>query len=579
LAQLTFFQANRWFLQLGLLASGLLPFGYWTKVVWIPAAAVAEQAVSQAPEVDVVKAAPLFDWSAMGLWIYGAISLLLLLQMLLRLLSFFRFVRRHQVRWEAGYGYVETDEPVLPYSFLRYIVYNPNRHTAPELKAILQHERVHGQQWHSVDVLLSHLYICICWANPFAWAYRKAISQNLEYIADRSAIAHGCDLHGYQQALVQQVNPEQLQPLAHSFYQSFIKKRILMLHVSQTNKRQSWRYAVVLPFLAGFFLLFQTRVVAQVAADSSVTTHTKKEIRVVIRKDDSDAQIQSDFDQLKQNFGIVLKFSKLKRNDMGEITRIKIKFEDKNGSGEYYADDDKPIVPICFHKQMDEQGNGMVGIGPLSAQDQDSDVTGKRKKICAADVKVKVLVDSIQTDKIKKGIADDEPIIIVRKGKVLDLLDDKTYSFSFNDDDLKGIGEKIKVQVDKLSKGDQLEDLDAVIEKALNAAFKGLEAADMVAPDAPDPADAPTAPTAPEVRKAIKKAMRQAKKAMSKAQFNKTEIQRDMEEARKDRAEAQKEMEEARREMQEARAEMEALRKEMQALQQKLKAKPAKKQV
>src|SRR5690606_11919207 len=40
------------------------------------------------------------------------------------------------------------------------------------------------------------------------------------------------------------------------FFNSLIKKRILMLQKQRSNKRSSWKYALILPLLIGFMLLF-----------------------------------------------------------------------------------------------------------------------------------------------------------------------------------------------------------------------------------------------------------------------------------------------------------------------------------
>jgi len=47
---------------------------------------------------------------------------------------------------------------------------------------------VHSQQRHSIDVLVAHLFAIVFWINPIVWFYKKAIIQNLEFIADHNAI-------------------------------------------------------------------------------------------------------------------------------------------------------------------------------------------------------------------------------------------------------------------------------------------------------------------------------------------------------------------------------------------------------
>jgi beta-lactamase regulating signal transducer with metallopeptidase domain len=42
-------------------------------------------------------------------------------------------------------------------------------------------------QHHTADVLFSRLF-CILWFNPIVWLYKKAMIQNLEFIADKEAL-------------------------------------------------------------------------------------------------------------------------------------------------------------------------------------------------------------------------------------------------------------------------------------------------------------------------------------------------------------------------------------------------------
>ena len=54
--------------------------------------------------------------------------------------------------------------------------------------------------------------------------------------------------------MLREITSNNLQPvLANNFYQSLIKKRIIMLHKNQSTTKSQWKLLLILPLL-GFFL-------------------------------------------------------------------------------------------------------------------------------------------------------------------------------------------------------------------------------------------------------------------------------------------------------------------------------------
>ena len=80
------------------------------------------------------------------------------------------------------------DQYENPFSFFKYIVINPTLFSKEEFVHILTHERIHAKQWHSLDVLISKVFCAFFWINPISWLYRKAMLQNLEFIADNQSL-------------------------------------------------------------------------------------------------------------------------------------------------------------------------------------------------------------------------------------------------------------------------------------------------------------------------------------------------------------------------------------------------------
>ncbi len=101
-----------------------------------------------------------------------------------------------------------------------------------------------------------------------------------------------------------------------------------MLNTNQSHKKKSWKYAVILPFLIAFTLLFQIETLAQ-AKETKVeeTTYAvSSSYSSILTKNTSDREIkelEKAFSDDKQK----LKISNVKRNNNNEIIAIKLEFD------------------------------------------------------------------------------------------------------------------------------------------------------------------------------------------------------------------------------------------------------------
>ncbi len=259
----TFFTSNRWFLLSGLATAVVLPLLVYTKVVWVePVATTIDW--STIPAAPVIKQKTFMDYVPLILAsIYGIGMLVLSIKFLYDCYSLRRLLKGKSMHFQADYRWVDTKENLAPFSFFKTIVYNSALYSPTELENILEHEKVHSDQNHTLDVLIARVFCIVFWFNPFVWFYKKAVLQNLEFIADSEALKNISDKKAYQITLLKITTQENCVAITNHFYQSLIKKRIVMLNQNQSNKRNSWKYFTVLPALVAFMFLFQIEVVAQ----------------------------------------------------------------------------------------------------------------------------------------------------------------------------------------------------------------------------------------------------------------------------------------------------------------------------
>ncbi|WP_300566483.1 M56 family metallopeptidase [Flavobacterium sp.] len=355
----TFFTTNRWFLLAGMITSGVMPLLFIKKIVTVeePTVSVDELVQYAGNSAVQIQEAATIDWFQVTAFGYAIIATLLFAKILMHLASLFKLLHKKEVVKKERFSLVDLNENIAPFSFFNYIVYNSSYYTQDELNSILLHEKIHSQERHSIDVMLAKLFCIVFWFNPFMWLYKKAINQNLEYIADQKAVQHIEDKRVYQKALLKVVTHQNCLSITSHFYQSLIKKRIVMLNKNQSKQRNAWKYALVIPALVAFVIFFQVKVIAQ----EKNPIQNEKPLEVidfVWTKDATTEELKDDAQRAKE-LNIKLSFSKIKRNANGEITAIKIEFKgDKGQKGTTYVDGDEPIKPIHFSKYDNEMGFG-----------------------------------------------------------------------------------------------------------------------------------------------------------------------------------------------------------------------------
>lgn len=322
----TSFKVNRKFLLGGIFASFILPLVYFTKKVVVEVSAFPGPETAHTEFIMASQSQGTNWWLLTGL-LYTVVLGVLLLRFLLHLFRIISLINSLPKQISKNFIMLRSNSEIGPFSFFNYIVYNPEIHTSQELEFILKHEMVHAGQRHTLDLLLGNLLTCFLWFNPLAWAYKKGIIQNLEFIADRETVDAISSKKEYLHTLVK-VSFRDLQPaLSNSFYKSFIKKRILMLNNNKTSTENLWKISFVFPALLAFMLVFnvQTEVYSQ---EKTTVFTTVMEVFIDIDKNTSRADLDG-YIALMEGYDIILKFNDIEYNEEGLLTNIKVEFIDK----------------------------------------------------------------------------------------------------------------------------------------------------------------------------------------------------------------------------------------------------------
>lgn len=127
------------------------------------------------------------------------------------------------------------------------------------LEKIISHEFAHVRQAHFIDVYLTQLLCIITWFNPFSWKLRKAVLNNLEFLADEYVVNKGINMQEYQLELLKSATSG-IPELKLSFSSGFqsLKKRFIMMNKKKQNPLQKLRFLLALPLVALMLILFSS---------------------------------------------------------------------------------------------------------------------------------------------------------------------------------------------------------------------------------------------------------------------------------------------------------------------------------
>lgn len=338
LSRETFYKHSRIFLLSGLFVSVLLPFVTFTKIEYYEVKQVLSDSVENnvlqmAPISNEVIQEPFLTNQEILLLVYGIICFGFLIKTLFDFFKLFKIIKVSNSEKQNKLVYINTNLVHTPFSFFNYIVFNEELINPVELQNIMKHEEAHSIQKHSFDTLLAQFFIILFWFNPIVWLYRKSIVQNLEFLADSYAIQQVSDRAMYQKTMLKISTQSSKITIINTFNQSSIKKRIIMLNTNQSKKKNALKYAIVIPVLVAFIMLFQVKVIAKERQFDQQNQSKKKEInssenvRYLINAYTSNKELDDIFKSLKEKHQLQGKYYDVKRNKKSEIIAIKVKIK------------------------------------------------------------------------------------------------------------------------------------------------------------------------------------------------------------------------------------------------------------
>lgn len=256
----TFFKSNRLFLLFTLFSAMLIPILEFTFNIGIDdsqeqmfgnVVSASQEFLNTKMLKEVVVVASienvLLIQSLLVLYVFGLLFLLVrFVYNLSQLFIWMNFNKR-----KNNIIILNNDYP--PFSFMKYMFINEKDLKSDDILSIIEHEKVHIKQAHSIDLIILELLCIVMWINPLVWVYKYFLQEVHEFLADNRVVQSNIDEGLYKKHIVNRIVGGDVFEMANNFGHSNLKKRIMMLGRLKSSRLALLKFLLLFP--VGFFLI------------------------------------------------------------------------------------------------------------------------------------------------------------------------------------------------------------------------------------------------------------------------------------------------------------------------------------
>ncbi|MDB4583067.1 hypothetical protein N9164_07940 [Draconibacterium sp.] len=280
---------NRFYLILAAIASALIPIlnfktdsQVMVKVEQIISGST--QYVNTAVDTFDEQIPTTFSTGNVVLSLYVFVALILILRFLFFNLTLIKKTKKCEFVPLGDATIVLTNNINSPYSYFSFI-FVPKSEFENQLidQRIIDHERAHVLQKHSLDILFIELLIALAWFNPVFYLLRNAIRLNHEFLADESVITQHGNISKYQHLIVANTAHSNGLTLKGAMTCPFnylkTKKRLEMITKMKITQRIVFKQCLLIPMILLAVLIFSNTTIAREvinAIDKKETVGTTK---------------------------------------------------------------------------------------------------------------------------------------------------------------------------------------------------------------------------------------------------------------------------------------------------------------
>ncbi|QYA26320.1 hypothetical protein G3I01_12660 [Gramella sp. MT6] len=165
---------------------------------------------------------------------------------------------------ELNYIYILLGQKLDPYSFFNYIFLNKTEFKNDKIsEAVIEHEKAHVDQRHSLDLVFIEILQIIFWFNPIFFWIKRSIKLNHEFLADKEVLSKDFNALEYSNILFNYSSGYHHNTLSSPINHSLIKKRIIMITKDFSIKKLLLRAGLFVPVLGCCIFFFNNEIIAK----------------------------------------------------------------------------------------------------------------------------------------------------------------------------------------------------------------------------------------------------------------------------------------------------------------------------
>ena len=191
---------------------------------------------------------------------------------LLKLFRIIQLIYNNEKEYQGSYFLVFLENNNA-FSFFNYIFLGKYI-SSNSKQQIIDHELIHVQQKHSLDLLVFEFQKIVCWFNPFSYLYQHRIAELHEFIADSKSIKEKEKTTFFNNLLAETFGVKNISFINPFFKHSLIKKRIVMLHKNKSKQLWKLKYLLLIPILASMLVYTS----CEKGASEQIKTNEKRTI-------------------------------------------------------------------------------------------------------------------------------------------------------------------------------------------------------------------------------------------------------------------------------------------------------------
>ncbi len=173
---------------------------------------------------------------------YVLISFFILFRFILELIQIIKKIYAYDKIKKGRFTIVVNKVFKSPFSFLHYIFVE--KYPGVE-SLILEHEKTHAKQFHTIDLFILQISSALLWINPFMHLLKKELAAQHEFLADYHVLNNGENQEKYLKQVIVQLQNNFNSSLVSKFNYSLTKKRLKMMKNINSKQKNTFKYLVL----------------------------------------------------------------------------------------------------------------------------------------------------------------------------------------------------------------------------------------------------------------------------------------------------------------------------------------------